>query len=318
MSDVLKMPESPPSRPRRRRLRYVVLLPTFLTLGNLICGFSAVHFGLRALYAAGQGIDASVEATLNSELVERILPSFLAIGAMLIFLGMVLDMLDGLAARWTKHASAFGAQLDTLADVVSFGVAPAILVVALMMREWGGEVVVTPLSAHALGRLMWVCAAVYCLCAAVRLARFNVEHDLPDHTHLSFRGLPSPGAAAVIASLVMLHEHLASTAVRNVLLYALPTMALITAFLMISRVRYERLTQAYLIRRRPFEHLIVFVVVFVVFLSYKAQTLATLCCLYALSGPVAAGYRRLRAASASSAPESDRAEKSVAESRYSG
>jgi CDP-diacylglycerol--serine O-phosphatidyltransferase len=289
-----------------------------LTLANLTCGFAAVHFGLRALYAAGCGIDASVENTLNNELVERMLPSFLAIGAMLIFLGMLLDMLDGLAARWTRNATTFGAQLDSLADVVSFGVAPAILAVALMMREWSGyQVVVTPLSAHALGRLMWVCAAVYCLCAAVRLARFNVEHDLPDYNRRSFRGLPSPGAAAVIASLVMLHEHVASPTVRNLLLYCLPVMALVTAYLMVSRIRYQRLTQAYLIRRRPFEHLLLFVVVFVVFLSYKAQTLATLCCLYALSGPVAAAYRRLRAASPAHAEQAGE-RKPDQESRTSG
>jgi len=296
MPSMLKLNDGSKSHGRRRRLRYIVLLPSLLTLGNLVCGFSAVHFGLRAMFAAGAGVESSVESVLNTEVVERLLPSFLSIGAMLIFLGMVLDTLDGLAARLTRHASQFGAQLDSLADVVSFGVAPAVLAVALMMREWRGEVVVTPLSVHALGRLMWVCAAVYCVCAAVRLARFNVEQNSPDQGHLSFRGLPSPGGAAVLASLILLYEHLATPGLRNGLLYALPVVALGTALLMTSRIRYQRLTQAYLVRRRPFEHLIVLMVVFIIFLAYKPQTLAAVCCLYALSGPADAVYRRLRAA----------------------
>ena len=293
MAVTLKMSKDSPQKPRRRRLKTIAVLPTLVTLGNLVCGFSAVHFGLRAMYAAGAGVDPSIEATLDSQLVERILPSFLAIGAMLIFLGMVFDMLDGIAARMTKQCTEFGAQIDSLADVVTFGVAPGILVVALMMREWHGELVVTPMSAHAFGRAMWVCAAAYCMCGAVRLARFNVEHQREDFSHRSFRGLPIPGAAAVVASLVMLHEHVGS-AFGDVLLWVLPVVTLGAGFLMISRIRYERITQVYLIRKRPFEHLIAFVVIFVFFWSFKAQTLAILCCAYAISGPAVALFGRKR------------------------
>ncbi len=293
MPPTLKLREEQHQKPRRRRLKSIAVLPTLVTLGNLVCGFSAIHFGLRAMYAAGAGVDSSVAATLDSQLVERVLPSFLSIGAMLIFLGMVFDMLDGIAARLTKQATEFGAQIDSMADVVTFGVAPGILVVSLMMREWHGELVVTPLSAHAFGRAMWVCAAAYCICGAVRLARFNVEHQREDFSHRSFRGLPIPGAAAVVASLVMLHEHIGA-AFGDVLLWALPIVTLTTAFLMISRVRYERITQVYLIRKRPFEHLIAFVVIFVLFWSFKAQTLAVLCCLYAISGPALVLFRRTR------------------------
>jgi len=290
------MPPNQPHRRHRRTLRYIVLLPTLLTLGNLVCGFAAVHFGLRAMFAAGAGIDASANETLNSEVVERMLPSFLAIGAMLIFGGMLFDMLDGLAARMTKNASEFGAEIDSLADVVTFGVAPAILVIALMMREWHGELIVTPLSAHAFGRAMWVFAAAYCICTAIRLARYNVEHDKPEFSHRAFRGLPSPGAAAVLASLVTLHEHVGAS-VRVAILYALPIIMLAVAYLMISRIRYDRLAQAYLIRKRPIEHLFAFLVVVVIFFSYKTETLALLCGIYALSGPVRSLYRRLRSAS---------------------
>lgn len=291
MAVVFKLPEESPQKPRRRRLKYIAVLPTLVTLGNLVCGFSAIHFALRAMYAAGAGIDAGQDATLHSELVERMLPSFLSIGAMLVFLGMICDMLDGLAARLTRQSSEFGAQVDSLADVVSFGVAPAILVIALMMREWHNEVVITPLSIHAVGRAMWVCAAAYCICAAIRLARFNVEHHREDFSHRSFRGLPSPGAAAVVASLVMLHEHVGKTG-GDVVLWALPVASLICAFLMISRIRYERITQAYLIKRWPFEYLIGLILLFVVFWSYKPETLALSCCAYALSGPAIWVYNR--------------------------
>ncbi len=296
MTVLLKMSDDPAPRPRRRRrrrLRYIAVLPTLLTLGNLVCGFSAVYFGLRAMFAAGAGIPASMDATLDSQVMERMLPSFLAIGAMLIFLGMVFDMLDGLAARLADNASAFGAQIDSLADVVSFGVAPPMLVIAMIMRELNAEVVVGPLSAHAMGRAIWVCSAAYCICAAVRLARFNVEHARADHSHRTFHGLPSPGAAAGVASLIMLHEH-AGAGFSALLIWVLPLVTLGSGFLMISRIRYERITQAYLVKRRPFEHIIAFLVVFVVFWSYKAPTLAVLCCAYAMSGPAIHMVRRFR------------------------
>lgn len=294
MRPIVKMPQDSPARPRRRRLRYIAVLPTVITLGNLVCGFSAIHFALREMLLAGAGISPAVDATLQSQLMERLLPSFLSIGAMLIFVGMLFDMLDGLAARLTHKVSEFGTQIDSLSDVVTFGVAPAILTVAAMMREWHSEsVIVTPLSEHAIGRAMWVSAAAYCVCASIRLARFNVEHEIDDPAHRSFRGLPSPGAAAVMASLLMLHEHSGST-VRSVLLCSLPVICLACALLMTSRIRYERVTQGYLVRKRPFEHLMILVAVFVVFWSYKAQTLAVVCCLYAASGPVGAVVNRFR------------------------
>ena len=79
MPVVLKMSDESPQRPRRRRLRYIAVLPTLVTLGNLVCGFAAIHFGLRAMYAAGAGVDSSLEQTLDSQMDERMLPSFLSI-----------------------------------------------------------------------------------------------------------------------------------------------------------------------------------------------------------------------------------------------
>lgn len=291
MVNIVRMNGESPRRRRRRRLRNIVVLPTLLTLGNLLCGFAAIHFSMRETFLAGAGVGASVQTTMNSAMMERILPSFLAIGAILVFVGMVLDMLDGLAARLTGQASPFGAELDSLADIVTFGAAPATLALALILREWHGELVPTPLSHHAVGRAIWVCAALYCVCAAIRLARYNVEHDRPESSPGDFRGLPSPGAAAVIASLVTLHEHV-GPGFGWVILAGLPFVLLLVGFLMTGRIRYVRVAQVLLIRRRPFGHLIASLIVIGVFLLYQAQTLAVLCGLYAISGPVLSVARR--------------------------
>ena len=106
--------------------------------------------------------------------------------AMAIFIAMVLDGLDGRVARMTNTQSAFGAEYDSLSDMVSFGAAPA-----LVMYEW---------ALRDLGRLGWVAAFVYCACAALRLARFNTTLEVVDKRF--FQGLPSPAAAALVAGLV--------------------------------------------------------------------------------------------------------------------
>lgn len=284
MSMVVKMSPDGPKRPRKRRLKYIAVLPTMLTLGNLLCGFAAIHFAMRAMFAAGAGIDASADDTLSNEFVERMLPSFLSIGAMLIFVGMVCDMLDGLAARLTDKVSAFGAQIDSLADVVSFGVAPAILAIAMVTREWQYQSIVSPFSEYPAGRAIWICAAAYAICAAIRLARFNVEHA-SDTTHRNFNGFPSPGAAAVIASLLTLHEHTTVT-IQSIIVWALPIVMLSSGFLMISRIPYDRITEVYLVRQKPFNHVIILVLFLIVFFAFMTETLAVLCVAYALYGPV--------------------------------
>ncbi len=285
MTVVVKMSPEKPNRPRRRRLKYIAVLPTMLTLGNLLCGFAAIHFALRAMVAAGAGVQAAEDATLSSQFVERLLPSFLSIGAVLIFLGMLFDMLDGLAARLANKVSAFGAQIDSLADVVSFGVAPAILAIAMVMREWSYHSVVSPLSGRPAGRAIWICAAAYAICAAIRLARYNVE-QMRDTTHRNFHGLPSPGAAAVLAALLTLHEH-TTELVQSIIVWSLPVTMLGCAFLMISRIPYNRITETYLFGRRPFNHVALLLVFLIVFFSFMTETLAVACMAYALYGPVA-------------------------------
>ena len=155
------------------------------------------------------------------------------------------------------------------------------------------EIDSSPFSEHAWGRFTWIAAAVYVALAAVRLARFNVEHADTESDHKSFRGLPSPGAAAVIAALIIVREHVNPLG-RQIIAYALPVVALCTAFLMVSRIPYRRFYRTYILGRKPFSRLVGILLVLVVFFSYKAPTLLVLVLWYAGSGPAEAIFRRMR------------------------
>lgn len=180
-------------RPRRFR-RGVFLLPSLFTVANLFCGYACVVYATRADFETA---------------------------ALFIGFAMILDTLDGFFARLTNSSSAFGVQLDSLADVVSFGLAPAILAFT-----WG----LWPLQ-----RLGWAVGFVYVTAAAMRLARFNIQATLPTDKRY-FAGMPSPAAAGVIASTVYLFP--------SGLLewrHALPALAmvLVPALLMVSTIRFR-------------------------------------------------------------------------------
>ncbi|MBN8525758.1 MAG: phosphatidylcholine/phosphatidylserine synthase [Planctomycetes bacterium] len=163
---------------RLKRLKTLPVFPTLLTAGNLACGITAVL--CAAHYTPGNPAHQWM----------------LFIGCCMVFVAMVFDMFDGKVARMTNTAGPFGAELDSLADVVSFGVAPAILVHRLVLGQPGvfayGE------------RLLWLVTVFYAVMAAIRLARYNVEHS--DEATPWFRGLPSPGAAALVCGWVMFHQ----------------------------------------------------------------------------------------------------------------
>src|SRR5438874_6826492 len=141
------------------RRRGIYLLPNLFTTAALFAGFYAI------VMAMNQRFDNAAVA---------------------IFVAMILDTLDGRVARLTKTQSAFGAEYDSLSDMVCFGAAPA-----LVVYEW---------AMRSMGKLGWVAAFVYCVCAALRLARFNTMLDVADKRY--FTGLPSPAAAALVAGFV--------------------------------------------------------------------------------------------------------------------
>jgi len=288
-------PGSDRPRTHRRRLRSLAFVPTLITLGNLLCGFAAIHFGLRAMYDLGAGVSPGQTITLHKQALENMLPSFLSIGASLVILGMILDCFDGLIARVTRSTTNFGGQLDSLADVVTFGVAPATLMVAFMTKELAGDSIVpSPISGHALGRLTWVSAAVYVAFTAVRLARYNVEHAKADFDHRVFRGLPSPGAAAIMVALILIQDQPLGAVLRRAIVSATPFIAMGIAFLMVSRIPYRRFHRAYLLGRQPFGQFLIVMLVVAVFLAFKAETFLVLVLWYGLSGPLFYLIRLLR------------------------
>jgi CDP-diacylglycerol--serine O-phosphatidyltransferase len=279
----------------RKRLRTVAMLPALLTLGNLFFGFMALYCCGLELHDMGAGIDAYEAKTLNSVRIEAIAPTYLAVGVIMLIGAMLCDALDGRVARLTGQASRFGEQLDSLGDAVSFGVAPAFMMVTLMRREvaeWG----YVPFGYERFGQAVLLIGAIYVLCTALRLARFNVEASLEEASHHGFRGLPSPGAAAAVISLVWLHEHLdfGGTWGRMAAMITLmmPLCTLLAALLMVSRIPYTHALSV-LLRRRPFGHVVLVVLALVLFLLHPQQMGVILAWTFVVTGPVMRFWRRM-------------------------
>ncbi len=267
---------------RRRRLIGISVLPTLLTLGNLVCGFAAIHFASKPIGPA-----------------EVFGWSTLTIAGALIFLGMLFDGIDGLAARLTRSASEFGAQLDSMADMVTFGVAPAYMMLRLVGYYYGGPDnytgVLGPDADSVYGKVIWGIAAFYICCTALRLARFNVETvSHAEEDHRNFRGLPSPGAAGAVASLILLHQHLWVTRFNELpppgfgatSSLAIPIVTVFCSAAMVSRLRYAHIVNRYLRGKRSFAYVAWIVAPFVLAIWWFQITLAVLFTVYLLSGPV--------------------------------
>jgi len=275
------------TRRRQRILRSTSILPALFTLSNGLAGFGAIHFATK---------DALGASTLWH----------LELSAWLIFVAMVCDMIDGRLARMARRTSDFGGQLDSLCDMVSFGAAPAVLMLRTATMVLRGQIERVSFLETYLGieRVMWCVAGTYLACAALRLARFNVEADPEESSHLSFRGLPSPGAAAAVAALVLLFGHLTETEqgwqsapwVLAVVGVTLPVITLITALLMVSRLRYPHLVNQYVRGRRPFGYLVRIVLLALAAVWQPYVTLAVVTVLYASWGPIVSAWDLFRPA----------------------
>jgi CDP-diacylglycerol--serine O-phosphatidyltransferase len=238
------------TRPRRLRdLRTVPVLPSLITLGNLFLGFLAM----------AKGTDAVQVGDIQAPLVVAAFET----AALFVFLAMVFDALDGRVARMTGQTSAFGAQLDSLADVVTFGCAPAFLAKVLINLHEGEPTGLLP--SHP--KIYYFCAAVYVLCAAMRLARFNVESSGPsDADHREFKGLPSPAAAAVICSLLafftsrrdesaILTRLFLPADIHQWTVILMPGILVVTGLLMVSKVPFPHMFYTLVQRRHSFPFL---------------------------------------------------------------
>ena len=225
---------------RRKLRRGIYLLPTSFTTGSLCCGFYSLIESSRGNYK---------------------------MAALLIIVAGVLDGLDGRIARLTGTTSEFGVEFDSMADISSFGIAPAFLA-----YEWALQ------SFHRVG---WLIAFLFVACAATRLARFNIQHGSSDKRF--FAGLPSPAAAGVVASVGLAFPNPPTQLGFSVLIGVLVAA---TALLMVSHIRYRSFKSLDLKSPRSYLSVVAIALVFVAVLVHR-RSLMLIAGLYLLSGPAA-------------------------------
>ncbi|MCF7973698.1 MAG: CDP-diacylglycerol--serine O-phosphatidyltransferase [Phycisphaerae bacterium] len=258
------------NRVKKRPVKTIAILPSLVTTLNGVCGFGAIVF------AAG----GSPIGQFNNHLV---------IACYLVFIGMIADMMDGHLARLSQSTSSFGGQLDSLCDIISFGVAPAFIMLNLVT---GLLAETTLTSQHLVIRAAWLCALVYVCGTAIRLARFNVENEKThSQDHSTFIGLPSPAAAGVVCSLTLVYEQTLPTKIIPILL---PLITLGVGVLMVSRIKYSHIPNHYLKGKKPISHLVNLVLILWAFIAYTEVTLALFACGFAVSSLLRAAFGKLR------------------------
>lgn len=272
---------------KRAYIRSVYLLPSMATLGNAVCGFAA-------MYVSALLLTAGKVQTTDTWTRWWIQEGFSG-PAYLIFFAMLFDALDGRLARFARHTTDFGGQLDSLADVVSFGAAPAFMSLMLLhvtFRDWNVPAWMS--------RLSWAIGALYFSCAAIRLARFNVSNEHGEQHHFSFFGLPSPGAGGVVAAWILMQQDLASQ--KNVVasffskacIVLLPIIVCGMGLLMVSTIRYSHMVNKYLRGKQPVMKLLFGVGLILLFVICHQYVMAFATLAYALNGPALWVYTRIR------------------------
>lgn len=240
---------------RRERRRWtpeqyrkgMYILPSLFTVSNIFCGFYSISAAIRENYE---------------------------IAGILIGIAMILDTLDGRLARMTNTASDFGVQLDSLADVITFGVAPAVVCFQWAFSAYEGP--------HAIQRAGWIVCFLFLICAASRLARFNVQSATP-HDKRYFVGMPTPAAAGVVAATIFCFpERIPGNTAALVTLCAMSLLA----FLMISQIRYRTFKDLDLRQPRSFRITVLIAFIIGAVAWNPKITLITLATVYALSGMV--------------------------------
>ena len=225
-----------------RRRRGIYLLPNLFTTAALFAGFYSIVAAMNAKFESA---------------------------AIAVFIAMILDGMDGRIARMTNTQSDFGVQYDSLSDMVSFGLAPA-----LVIYQW---------SLFYVGKLGWLAAFIYAAATALRLARFNPQVASADKQY--FQGLPSPSAAALIAGLIWCAESLDISEGSSLVFISFP-ITVIAGVLMVSNIRYHSFKQFDLHGRVPFIAVIVVVLIFAFIAIEPPLVLFLIALIYATSGPV--------------------------------
>lgn len=230
---------------KRRFHKGIYILPNLFTSLNLFCGFFAVIL--------------SIEGNFH-------------LAASIIVIAGLCDGLDGKIARATRTTSKFGVEFDSLADLISFGIAPGV-----MFYLWA----MTPL-----GRLGWLAGFLYTICGALRLARFNTQAGSCGGEY--FTGLPIPAAAGMLATTILFFDHLNLTQSVVPVLFLLPVYGL--SFLMVSTIRYHSFKKPELFRRMNFNALVGIILVFIFIAAEPQIALFASCAMYVASGPIL-GFR---------------------------
>lgn len=225
-----------------RRPRGIYLIPNLFTTAALFFGFFAIVSAIRDNFQSA---------------------------AIAIFVAMVFDSLDGRIARLTHTQTAFGAEYDSLSDMVSFGLAPS-----LVIYEW---------SLHNLGKFGWLVAFIYAAATALRLARFNTQLGVADKRY--FQGLPCPSAAAIIAGLVWVGDEYQMTGDALKIIASLLTV--LASLLMVSNIRYHSFKEPSLLQNKiRFVNLLLMVLSFAAIAIRPPEVLFTGFTIYAISGPI--------------------------------
>ncbi len=222
--------------------RGIYLLPNLLTTGALFSGFYSI------VAAMNQHFDSA---------------------AIAIFVAIILDGMDGRIARLTNTQSAFGMQYDSLSDMISFGLAPS-----LVVYQW---------ALFGMGKLGWLAAFVYTACASLRLARFNTQATSIDKRY--FQGLPSPGAAAILGGLVWFGSSYGLVDGTTIAIVC-SSLTTIVGLLMVSNIRYHSFKEFDFKNRVPFMAFLVIVPVFVLIAIEPSSILFLLAIIYMISGPI--------------------------------
>ncbi len=217
----------------------IYILPNLFTLGNMLCGFYSII--------------STIEGRFHH-------------AAIAIFIAALADGLDGKVARLTGTCSRFGVEFDSLADLLSFGIAPALLIYIWALRPYQ--------------RIGWLAAFLFVICGALRLARFNVQVYTSENKY--FTGLPIPAAAATIASFVLLHQFLFKGEGNKPVFIA--ALAYVLAFLMVSNIKYRSFKHWKLRERKPFYFLVLIALLLLVILAQPQIMVFILICGYVLSG----------------------------------
>ena len=252
-----------------RLRRGVYLMPSLFTVGTLVCGYFAILSTLKGTQMMAAGIGATLSLVAFDNAAK-------AIGWAVLF-----DGLDGRIARLTNSSSNFGREFDSLADVITFGVAPAFLAYAWGVRALE-EAYGTQLVPH-LRQIGWIVTFGFVICGAARLARFNIDSTKATSDRRYFVGLPIPASAGVIAALVHWWKDPVNAWVFGVAWLAVVA---ILAFLMVSRVRYYSFKALDLRRRRPYVSIIIIGLIVWAIWAFSEPVLLTIALTYLLSGPI--------------------------------